>query len=77
MESIEYWFVKCKICSQFHRGSAVDRIGTILNVPFDSVDSCPSVLGKSVAYHTRDWFPMTLAQWRQLEEQGSTLFESA
>jgi hypothetical protein len=69
MREVEYWFLKCKLCFHFHSGPSVDRTGSTLNVPFDSVVECPSLGGQSAAHQTRDWRPMT-AQCLELEQSS-------
>jgi hypothetical protein len=63
----EYWYLKCTVCSHFHRGDRVNRGGPTLNVPmFDAEIACPNLGGKA-DYNLRDWRPMTEAQWQELE----------
>ncbi len=70
MPGAEYWFLKCKICSHFHRGDAVNRSAPILNVPFDGTIECPNSPGQTASYQTRDWYPMTESQWQGLEQKN-------
>lgn len=71
MGDIEYWYLKCKLCSHFHRGDVVDRSGPSLNVPFDAVIECPNSPGQTAEYHLGDWRPMTESQLLELQRKNT------
>jgi len=68
-ETDKYWYLRCKVCSHFHRGERVPA-GTYI-VPSDAEFSCPGNPGKSAAYQQRDWVQMTTAQWQEEERKMS------
>jgi len=62
MEDAEYWFVKCKLCPNFHKGQVVNRREPKLNIPIDQAIECPTP-GAIAEYRLDDWRGMTESQW--------------
>lgn len=71
MGDTEYWVLKCKLCSHFHRGDKVNRDEPTLIPPFDAEIECPYRPGQTAHYQTKDWRPMTEAQWSGLERKST------
>lgn len=73
-ETDKDWYLRCKVCSHFHRGEKVP-IGTY-TAPFDAEICCPNDPAKKASYRQRDWVQMTIAQWQEEERKMSAASKS-
>ena len=64
-----FWAFKCKVCRNYHKGSAVDENSLLSGVLMCGGYECPDRPGE-IGYSSReDWVPMTAAEWDALPDR--------